>query len=326
MERDNRKAREDARREYNETVRVRKQTCISPASSLTASQSLVKYIRKRDPRYRRHLETLANVPTSKTPARVDKPKTSDLYVEQDWQKVDASRLHADLDWVVAEGGDLEEWECVVCRKTFRSDAAWNSHERSKKHSKELERLKRDMEQDDIELALDHATKDLETESIASESEHTPGDIIASELPESHKTTKIPTETTSCGRTKTTGPSRDQSQVKLDSISTSDEDVSIAIGMDDQADTTLYQPSKREKRRARQAKKVELQVRNDAGVRGFPEIFLSPSDQSRPQHHCHVCNEVFPSRTKLFNHLNEEGHALAAPEQESKPHKGMQKKR
>jgi DnaJ family protein A protein 5 len=52
----------------------------------------------------------------------------------------------DLEWAVAEGGDDEqEWECVVCGKAFRSEAAWDSHERSKKHLKEVERLKLEMQ-------------------------------------------------------------------------------------------------------------------------------------------------------------------------------------
>jgi len=62
-------------------------------------------------------------------------------------------LHNDLNWAAAEGDDLEEWECVACRKTFRSEAAWDSHERSKKHMKEVEILKREMQADDQDQAF-----------------------------------------------------------------------------------------------------------------------------------------------------------------------------
>ena len=54
------------------------------------------------------------------------------YVEQEWQKLDGKGVHDDLEWAIAEGNDEEEWECVVCNKSFRSEAAWDSHERSKK--------------------------------------------------------------------------------------------------------------------------------------------------------------------------------------------------
>ena len=83
---------------------------------------------------------------------------SDAYVEQEWQKVDLKGLHADLEWATAEGEDDEQWECVACGKVFRSEAAWDSHERSKKHMKEVERLRREMEEDED---LAKATADLE---------------------------------------------------------------------------------------------------------------------------------------------------------------------
>jgi DnaJ homolog subfamily A member 5 len=41
------------------------------------------------------------------------------------------------EWEEAEGE--EEWECVACARTFRSEAAWESHERSRKHLKEVDR-------------------------------------------------------------------------------------------------------------------------------------------------------------------------------------------
>lgn len=78
------------------------------------------------------------------------------FVEQEWQK--ATRLgtdDADLEWAAAEGdGDSEEWECVACGKTFRSEAAWDSHERSKRHMQAVERLKLEMLEENEELDLD----------------------------------------------------------------------------------------------------------------------------------------------------------------------------
>lgn len=79
-----------------------------------------------------------------------------VFVEQEWQK--ATRLgtdDADLEWAAAEGDDdSEEWECVACGKTFRSEAAWDSHERSKKHMQAVERLKREMLEENENLDLD----------------------------------------------------------------------------------------------------------------------------------------------------------------------------
>lgn len=78
---------------------------------------------------------------------------TDAYVEQAWQKLDIHGAHDDLEWAAAEGEDPEEWECVVCGKSFRSEAAWDSHERSKKHMKEVERLRQEMQDENDELGL-----------------------------------------------------------------------------------------------------------------------------------------------------------------------------
>jgi DnaJ family protein A protein 5 len=60
------------------------------------------------------------------------------YIEQDWQRIEHKYEDNDAgEWDEAEGG--EEWECVACGRTFRSEAAWRSHERSRKHLKEVER-------------------------------------------------------------------------------------------------------------------------------------------------------------------------------------------
>ena len=124
---------------------------------------MAKFIRKRDPRYKAHLVSQSGPVSnqasgSATPARKAAPPI-EQFVEQDWQKVDTTNLHADLDWAAAEGEDSEEWECVACRKTFRSEAAWDSHERSKKHMREVELLKQAMRDENRELELDEDVGD-----------------------------------------------------------------------------------------------------------------------------------------------------------------------
>jgi DnaJ homolog subfamily A member 5 len=130
---------------------------------------LAKFIRKRDPRYKAHLARQAQAATQKsrissvnnsgstTPAR--RPPIE--YVEQEWQKVD-SRLPDDLEWANAANPESEEWECVACGKVFKSEAAWESHERSKKHLKEIERLRTKMYEEDEQLGLGQGS-DLEEE-------------------------------------------------------------------------------------------------------------------------------------------------------------------
>ena len=119
------------------------------------------FARKRDPRYKAHIKRQAQSPTP-TPATTSAGTTTtpkrtapaSTFVVQDWQKVaEPLDAAADLEWARAEGTDDEEWECIACNKTFRSEAAWNSHERSKKHLRTVEQLKREMQDEELELEL-----------------------------------------------------------------------------------------------------------------------------------------------------------------------------
>src|SRR6266702_2066768 len=121
------------------------------------------FVRKRDPRYKAHIarQTRSPTPTPSTAATgTTTPKRTaprSTFVVQDWQKVaELSDAAADLEWARAEGTEDEEWECIACNKTFRSEAAWNSHERSKKHLRTVEQLKREMQDEELELELGQA--------------------------------------------------------------------------------------------------------------------------------------------------------------------------
>lgn len=120
-------------------------------------QSLVMFVRKRDPRYKAHLKAQSQPaitsPPVNPPASQTKAEPTAVYVEQEWQKTIVSGVE-DLEWALAEGNDDPEvFECVACGKSFKSEAAWNSHERSKRHTKNVEVLRRQMEEEGIELGL-----------------------------------------------------------------------------------------------------------------------------------------------------------------------------
>ncbi|KAH9925541.1 uncharacterized protein B0H18DRAFT_876978 [Fomitopsis serialis] len=154
MERDNKKARDDARKEYNDTVR-----------------SLATFLRKRDPRYKAHLAAQAAAASStastpkgaRTPTTRPAPPSSQAeFVAQDWQKAQKISDAEDLEWAAAEN-EQEEWECVACGKTFRSEAAWTSHERSRKHLKAVEDLRKRMREESEELGLGEVDEEDEEE-------------------------------------------------------------------------------------------------------------------------------------------------------------------
>ncbi|KAI9451065.1 DnaJ-domain-containing protein [Lactarius psammicola] len=361
MERDNKKARDGARKEYNETVKA-----------------LVMFVRKRDPRYKPHIARQGQSPTPTPAAGTTTPKRmapKSTFVVQDWQKVtELSDAAADLEWARAEGTEDEVWECIACNKTFRSEAAWNSHERSKKHLRTVEQLKREMEDEELELELGQADGGF-ADTDAEDHEEADGQVIASaaatagdigdeEPPKAPPDRVIPapvpdkeedsTETHDSvhrpGRQRQTQkkshtPSLEPSPVPSDpeasqlgaarrssahrqtegdpelpqenretlNLGEPHHDESLGdVGREGDevgtASSTKGEMSKREKRRAREAAK---KAREGEAKNGCA---------------CNVCGEKFDSKTKMFEHINREGHALAGTRDGNIPKKKGKKTR
>ena len=194
MEKENKRDRDTARREYNDTVR-----------------SLAAFLRKRDPRVKAWQQSQAvggaeyEAKAKQTREEANKRmKERQAAAErhqaemQDWQKAeevivsdfeDSDDYDDDSDEEDQEGGeqsssaaawklqanrtdgeaeeegeedDPSSWTCVACDKFFRSEAAFMNHEQSKKHKQEVRRLRREMHEENDALGLssgDEATLD-----------------------------------------------------------------------------------------------------------------------------------------------------------------------
>ncbi|KAF8199497.1 hypothetical protein BJ912DRAFT_844738 [Pholiota molesta] len=330
MEKENKKLRDDARKEYNDTIRV-----IS-----------CEIYTQEGPRYKKHLEVqIQNNATASAPSKasnIAKPQVhvvQHTYVEQEWQKVEAKSHNADLDWAAAEGDDSEEWECVACRKTFRSEAAWDSHERSKKHMKEVEMLRREMEEEDEDLELDAEVEPSDLEDVQADEVHLPSGrdpeipiVSTPPLPSpapTSPTANLPDVDTLFSDVQDLGlndpePTKRKKKRGKPILETKEAEqlteekprASLEEGTQETpsaGQAELSEPSKRDKRRARQAKKAE-----------------AAASGSSPLHKCNACSQAFPSKTKLFSHLSETGHALALSADEDSPRsqkeKGKKKRR
>ncbi|KAH8994792.1 DnaJ-domain-containing protein [Lactarius akahatsu] len=326
MEKDNKKARDSARKEYNETVKA-----------------LVMFVRKRDPRYKAHIARQAQSPTptpataaagTMTPKRTAPRST---FVAQDWQKVaELSDAAADLEWVRAEGTEDEEWECIACNKTFRSEAAWNSHERSKKHLRTVEQLKREMQEEELELEL--GPDDGEFADSDAEDHEEVDDDIGDEEPPMASPDRTPAPNKEEGSTEAKDPERRPGRQRrtpkkfhtpsLEPSPTPSTEGDPELPRDNRETLELGEPhndeqdggeagtanptkgemSKREKRRAREAAKKAREGEAKGGCA------------------CNVCGEKFDSKTKMFEHINREGHALAGTRDGNIPKKKGKKTR
>lgn len=194
MDKENRQAREAARREYNDVVR-----------------SLVTFLRKRDPRFKAHLAAQASgaansgtATPNATPQEMArrreeamakrKAELENAYVPQEWAQQAPVEVDSEFETSEEEDSDREDdgeagegsgaasadqddesqedeadfWECVACDKTFQTRPAWENHERSKKHKTELRRLQREMRKEDKELGLGNQrrTDDTLSEAVA----------------------------------------------------------------------------------------------------------------------------------------------------------------
>ncbi|GAA6001196.1 hypothetical protein JCM5350_001001, partial [Sporobolomyces pararoseus] len=168
IEKENLKIRQAAKREYNETVR-----------------NLVLFVRRRDPRYK-VINQIQTDETAKIKAdllaasklrALEREKAAQEYESQlqDWEKgndatkgggglesvlrewEEGSELEDHSDGDEGEEGEAEEDErvwCEACNKGYRSGGAWEDHERSRKHLKNLDRLIKEMQKEDELLGLD----------------------------------------------------------------------------------------------------------------------------------------------------------------------------
>lgn len=145
MEKENKKLREDAAREFNDAVRF-----------------LITFVRKRDPRYipnsqsdadrQKNLREAAAKQAARSRA-ANNEKAAE-YQLPDW--VQQSNTEADLysEESEEEESEVELLECIVCDKTFKSEKQLEAHERSKKHQKAVQQLRRHLKKEGKDLNID----------------------------------------------------------------------------------------------------------------------------------------------------------------------------
>lgn len=145
MDKENTKVRDDAKREFNDTV-----------------QFLVAFVRKRDPRYLPNSQT--DVERQKAmrdaaAAQAAKARAANLekiasYEVPGWAQ---SQDRAEEEGHFSESeeeSEVEVLECVVCDKIFKSEKQFEAHEKSKKHIKAIQQLCRQMKKEGVEWDLE----------------------------------------------------------------------------------------------------------------------------------------------------------------------------
>lgn len=216
------------------------------------------FVRKRDPRYKAHLKAQSQPvvtlpPVNSPPGLQTKMEPPAVYIEQEWQKTSVLGVE-DLEWALAEGnGDPEVFECVACGKSFKSEAAWNSHERSKKHIKNVEVLRRQMKEEATELDLSDPSDESEPEPMEDFQGERSGSPVTPSLDN-----RPGTEHENLHNTQESPEPQTQATLVEEALAEGVDETEQTLSQSEQ------KPSKRNKRRLREAKK-QAQATEDKQV-------------------------------------------------------------
>lgn len=302
MEKENKRMREEGIKEFNEAVR-----------------SLVMFVRKRDPRYAQNVQSEADrqkamkeaAATQAARARAMHQAKLEGHVDQSWAQT--TRTEQEGSFSESEESVQEQIECVICDKIFKSEKQYEAHEKSKKHIKAVQQLKRQMRKENKLFELDATEVDASTPQPISDADEMPihGDATEVEykpridhLPEpapkeSHEENSsaddvddeyAPREVVE-GRIGAEAKIEEEVDAEFFAQNNADDISSKLAGMSlgEDGDLDTDQSGAQKKLGKAKAKKAKKAAREAAQGNTFT---------------CAGCNEAFPSKSKLFSHLGE----------------------
>jgi DnaJ homolog subfamily A member 5 len=96
------------------------------------------------------------------------------FVEQDWMRAPTPSYELDELKINDSQEEIEENEedeyeeedgffCVGCNKAFKSEKAFINHEKSKKHKENIEFLKKQMKQEDLDFLMSQNRDEIDKE-------------------------------------------------------------------------------------------------------------------------------------------------------------------
>ncbi|RAK92750.1 DnaJ-domain-containing protein [Aspergillus costaricaensis CBS 115574] len=315
MEKENKRLREEGIREFNDAVR-----------------SLVAFVKKRDPRYKtstqsesqrqEFLRQSAASQAAKSRA-ANQAKLRD-HITQDWAK---SEEFEDDETVCSTETELEVFECVVCRKSFKSLNQFEAHERSKKHVKAIKQLQKEMRNENKQLGLAGDSSEYEAQATMTF------------VPDDQAMRVSNADSTPCRSTSGNTLGNDDNEGDIpapnnagESQGQRDSHESLRGYIDQNSESEIDYASREVVEGRLQLTGDSTQDTTDAAASlssDFTHLELDPSkpavqklgkakqkrlkkaEQAKGQSlgtQCTTCSASFPSRTQLFSHLKESDHA------------------
>ena len=311
MEKENKKIREEAVQEFNEAVR-----------------SLIAFVRKRDPRVQNNQkseaerqkalrEAAAAQAARSRAAREAKIQEAGVDAVPNWAK---SRTRDEHEGGFSSESDLEEheYDCVVCDKTFKSDAQFKAHEKSKKHLKLLRQLQKEMRDEGAELDLDNGQGRAELEKETTAAKTVPADSDRAPSPRGSSSDSGSDQAHLPLEKHTVNPEQDALDASESSVEEnsdyaprSDVEQRIVAESIEKSSTTLNDlslsgtPATSDPEDAAQAKPGKAKQKR---AKKAAQKASGQSDTAPAEFQCAQCKAQFPSKTRLFKHIKDEDHA------------------
>ncbi|KAK4182760.1 hypothetical protein QBC35DRAFT_509371 [Podospora australis] len=323
MEKENKKFRDEGIREFNDAV-----------------LSLVAFVRKRDPRYVPNTQSEAErqqVLRNSAAAQAARSRAANQekiaeYVVPDWAQPQEP-LNNEGEFSLSEDeSEVEEIECVVCSKTFKSEKQYEAHERSKKHIKAVQQLKRQMKKENANLSLDTLEAPAPAMSPSLPSRSVPKEYVDAGLHEQHDLMEGDREhsplSSSHGQFEDNNGSGEQGRYSLSSVE--DDEYAPRSAVEER----IMDDNNSNRKEAKWAESTTNDV--DSGTASLADLSLgdeitekkigkaklkkakkaarqAAEFDSQDSNKCAVCGENFTSRSKLFLHIKDfPEHAVPVP--------------
>ena len=313
-EKENHKFREDGRRDFNEAVRT-----------------LVAFVRKRDPRYTPNKQSDEDKAKAQRDARKAQAararaaQTAKLEQEaQDLPSWATARPADELEEESEEEIEEEHYECVACNKTFKSERQYEAHERSKKHQKAIQSLKRKMRKDNAHLNLDEdgissgvltsVNDSLDVDALTSDADSL--DDSMQNLAGKTEELKIDTDEEESSNIDNSTPGSMKHDLGADEDDEYATRSDVEARLSDLTSTNTSIPSTDPNEHAEPKDETqEPKLGKAAQKKAKKAARQAELDQSVSKNKCQGCDASFPSKSQLFRHLKDyPGHAAlkAAP--------------
>ena len=311
MEKENKRLRDEGIREFNDAVRT-----------------LLAFVRKRDPRYKPNTQSDAERQkamreAAKAQAARARAANAAMMTQEvpEWAK---TREPEEVEDSEEEGSEEVEFECVACKKIFKTERQFEAHEKSKKHQKAVQALRRKMHKENQNFQLD---EDLTDSGVATPSAED------GEPKDGHQNWSDTDDV--AGATRKLDLEDDQADQLSDDISKeakdaepvdTNGDAELSIEASSDSGDSDYAPRSKVESRLPDPShvdsgsdgieagpaSVEKKMGKAAQKRARNATQKAATEETDFTHKCAQCNASFPSRSRLFQHINDLGHTTSIP--------------